>query len=251
MLEEFSAERNESPEKIRNKLQLWHRAQVKSLDCKAQADMDNSDSLLDCIPAEQPIEDEQDYAKILDDLKFLDGGVLKESLAVLEIAEEAKSGEIAELMGWSRSAVYRKLQDCRSQIREHMPEHVREMILGPERQVESAKMEPAPLPKRQPARELVLAHAPVKTSYLPMTQSIQPTTNGHSKSLEAEAMEVIETVKAEPAEVQAEPKRRRRTKAEVQAEKDSKNISVIADGVSLQGDVEDIAKLIGAMQKAA
>ena len=48
--------------------------------------------------------------------------------------------------------------------------------------------------------------------------SVLPSTNGH-KSLEAEAMEIIETVKAEPAEVQAEaPKRGRRTKAEIQAE---------------------------------
>jgi phosphohistidine phosphatase SixA len=68
-------------------------------------------------------------------------------------------------------------------------------------------------------------------------------------------MEVIETVKAEPAEPVAEapkPKRRaRRTAAEMQAEKESKGISVVIDGTSYQGQADDIAMLINAMQKAA
>ena len=109
-------------------------------------------------------------------------------------------------------------------------------------------------PQPAPVRELVAVgcNAAPPSS---MTQSIQPTQNGHSRSLEAEAMEVIEAVKSEPSEPVAEavkPKRRaRRSAAEIQAEKDAKGISVIVDGVSLQGDVDDIAKLIGAIQKAA
>ena len=62
-------------------------------------------------------------------------------------------------------------------------------------------------------------------------------------------MEIIETVKAEPAEVQAEaPKRGRRTKAEIQADKDSRTISVTVDGTSYEGLADHIAQLINAMK---
>jgi hypothetical protein len=87
-----------------------------------------------------------------------------------------------------------------------------------------------------------------------MTASIQPTQNGHAKSIEAEALEVIEAVRNEPAEAVAEapkPTRRRRTKSEMQAEKDAKSISVSVDGISYLGQADDIAMLIVAMQKAA
>jgi hypothetical protein len=88
-----------------------------------------------------------------------------------------------------------------------------------------------------------------------MTASIQPTQNGHAKSIEAEALEVIEAVRNEPAEAVAEApakaKRKRRTAAEMQAEKDAKSISVSVDGISYQGQADDIAMLIVAMQKAA
>ena len=87
-----------------------------------------------------------------------------------------------------------------------------------------------------------------------MTASIQPTQNGHSKSLEAEAMEVIEAVKSEPAEPVAEaskPKRRaRRTAAEIQAEKQSALISVVVDGTQIAGQPDHIARLLNAMKAA-
>ena len=84
-----------------------------------------------------------------------------------------------------------------------------------------------------------------------MTQSIQPTTNGHSKSLEAEALEIIETVKAEPAAEAPKPKRRaRRSAAEIQAEKQSALISVVVDGTQFAGQPDHIARLINAMKAA-
>ena len=157
-------------------------------------------------------------------------------------------------MGWSPAQVKRKLQDCRSQVREHLPEHIRAAIVGPEKQIEPAKLVPSPSPKRQPARELVLANASVSTSDSLMTQSIQPTQNGHSKSLEAEAMEIIETVKAEPAEVQPEPqakaRRKRRSAAEMQAEKESALISLVVDGTQFAGQPDHIARLLVAMKAA-
>ena len=56
------------------------------------------------------------------------------NLAVLELAEEAKPTEIAELMGWNRHEVGKHLNDLRSAVREHLPERIREaMICGPER----------------------------------------------------------------------------------------------------------------------
>lgn len=111
-----------------------------------------------------------------------------------------------------------------------------------------------PSPKPEPARELVLAHASVSTADSPMTSSIQPTTNGHSKSLEAEAMEIIETVKAEPAAVEPEPqakaKRKRRSSAEIQAEKQSALISVVVDGTQFAGQPDHIARLLNALKSA-
>ena len=131
-VEEFAESRNLTVKKVKTVLALHARAQVRSYDCKTQADKEDSDSLLDFIAADCPLEDEQDYAQILDDLKYLDGGVLKESLATLEIAEEAKPAEMAKLMGWGRQVVHRRLKDCRSQVREHLPSHIRDAIVGPE-----------------------------------------------------------------------------------------------------------------------
>ena len=252
-IEEFAAGLGEPVEKIKRKLEWWRRAQVSSLDCHAKSD-DDSSPLIDRIAADELINNEQDFAEILDDLKYLDGGVLRESLAVLEVAEEAKPAEIAELMGWGRHEVQRKLQDCRSQVREHLPDHIRAMICGPEHKIEPAIIDASPSPKPEPVRELVLAHASASTTDSPMTSSIQPTTNGHSKSLEAEALEIIETVKAEPAEVQLEPpakaKRKRRSAAEIQAEKESALISVVVDGTQFAGQPDHIARLLVAMKAA-
>ena len=250
-VEEFAKSRNMTTEKAKQWLELHARAQCSSLDCKVKEDDDRGNSLIDYVPVQEIDDDVEDYARILDDLKYLDDGVLREPLALLELAEEAKSTEIADLMGWGRHEVAKRLKDCRSTVREHLPAHIREAIVGAEQ-----KIKPATIVKPQPApvRELVAVgcNAAPPSS---MTQSIQPTQNGHSRSLEAEAMEVIEAVKSEPSEPVAEavkPKRRaRRSAAEIQAEKDAKGISVIVDGVSLQGDVDDIAKLIGAIQKAA
>ena len=86
-LKEFAATRNQEPAKIQQQLDFWQRAQVKSLDVKSQDDDERSNSLVDFIAADLPDDDGEDYAQILDDLKYLDGGVLKESLALLELSE--------------------------------------------------------------------------------------------------------------------------------------------------------------------
>lgn len=57
-----------------------------------------------------------------------------------------------------------------------------------------------------------------------------------------------------PAEVQPEPtakaNRKRRTAAEIQAEKESALISVVVDGTQFAGQHEHIARLINAMKVA-
>jgi RNA polymerase sigma factor (sigma-70 family) len=235
-LEEFAAERNRDPEWIQSQLALWQRAQVKSLDVKSQDDDERSTSKIDLIASDLPDDDGEDYAQILDDLKYLDGGVLKESLAVLELAEEAKPTEVAELMGWSPAQVKRKLQDCRSQIREHLPSHIRQAIVGPEKNL-SGKLE---VPQPAPVRELVAVGCNAAQS------SPMQSTNGH-QSLEQEAVAVIAEVQAEAPK----PKRRsRRTAAEMQAEKESALISVVIDGTQFAGQPDHIARLLVAMKAA-
>ena len=67
-------------------------------------------------------------------------------------------------------------------------------------------------------------------------------------------MEIIETVKAEPAEVQPEPQakaqRKRRSSAEIQAEKESELISIVGDGTQFAGQPDHIARLLVAMKAA-
>ena len=250
-LKEFAATRNQEPAKIQQQLDFWQRAQVKSLDVKSQDDDERSNSLVDFIAADLPDDDGEDYAQILDDLKYLDGGVLKDAIATLELSGAGNTKEMAELLDCSMVAASRHLKDLRAQVREHLPERIRAMICGPEPQIEPAIIDASPSPKPQPVRELVLANASVSTSDSVMTSSIQPTTNGHSKSLEAEAMEIIETVKAEPAAEAVKPKRRaRRSAAEIQAEKESALISVVVDGTQFAGQPDHIARLLNAMKAA-
>ena len=67
-------------------------------------------------------------------------------------------------------------------------------------------------------------------------------------------MEIIETVKAEPAAVEPEPqakaKRKRRSSAEIQAEKQSALISVVVDGTQFAGQPDHIARLLNALKSA-
>ena len=162
-IQDFADHIRQPVDRVKSNLLLWQRAQCSSLDCKANEDDESSSAFVDQISARDSLIDDQGYAQILDDLKHLDGGVLRENLAVLELAEEAKPTEIAELMGWNRQEVKRKLNDCRSAVREHLPERIREAIVGPERKIEPDRMVRSPSPKPQPVRELVLANAAVST----------------------------------------------------------------------------------------
>ena len=233
-LEQFADERNESTEKVKERLQLWNRAQVKSLDAKAQMSDDDSESLLELIAADELPVDDQDYAGILDDLKHLDGGILRESLAVLELAEEYKPAEIADLMGWGKHEVGMRLKDCRSTVREHLPSHVREAIVGPEKNP-SVIMEVQPVATPKPVKELVA----VGCSAIQVSP-MQSTNGHHETTLEQEAATVI-------AEVQAEPRRRRRTKAEVVAEK---AVKLQVNGLGLEGTAADVAAVLKAYDAA-
>lgn len=235
-LDEFAAERGLSPAKVKQRLELWNRAQCSSLDCRTNDGDERSSALVERIAADEPIEDDQDYAAILDGLKHLDGGVLRESLALLELAEETKPAELAELIDCSARDVQGKLRNARAQIREHCPEHVRAMILGPERQIEPVKIKPVPASK--PARELVVAGHHSLTPHS-MSESIAaPSSNGHGQTLEHEAMEVIAEVRAE-----APKQRRRRTKAEIAAEE---TVKLSVNGLAMEGSASDIAAVLKA-----
>jgi hypothetical protein len=157
---------------------------------------------------------------------------MRESLALLELAEEARPAEIAQLMGWSAKSIHQKLKDCRSTVREHLPSHIRQAIVGPEKNL-SGKLE---VPQLAPVRELVAVGCQ-SSSPQQMPESIAAaSTNGH-QSLEEEAATVI-------AEVQAEaPRRRRRTKAEVVAEE---IVKLQVNGLGLEGTAAHIAAVLRA-----
>ena len=80
---------------------------------------------------------------------------------------------------------------------------------------------------------------------------MQPCTNGHSEVDTAALERLVDQVQAEPKAETVKPKRRaRRSKEEIAAEKAQSTISITVDGSSFEGQVDDIARLIKATQKA-
>ena len=73
---------------------------------------------------------------------------------------------------------------------------------------------------------------------------------GH-KSIEAEALEVIEAVRSEPAAVEPEPQakatRKRRSKAEIEADRAAQPVVVSIDGTRYEGSPHAIAAVVKAM----
>ena len=98
---------------------------------------------------------------------------------------------------------------------------------------------PIPLPEPSPARELALVSC-CSDSSMSMPDAIaQPSANGHSQSLESEAMEVIASVQSEAPAEAVKPTRKRRGHDDVALE---------IDGLNFKGNAADIASVIKAMR---
>ena len=181
-----------------------------------------------------------EFTQILDELHGVDE--IKDSLAILELSQQAKAGEMAPLLDCSTHMVKKVLKDHAAHIREHMPADLRARLQGKEHNTCVRIEKPIPAP----VRELALVSC-CSVSHQSMPEV---STNGHHKSLEAEALAVIETVKAEP-EAAAQPKRRaRRTREEMAAVKAQGVISVSIDGTAYEGSAADVALLINALKAA-
>ena len=250
-LEEFAESQGKTPKKIMECLRLADAAQTYSLDCKVKGADDESSTLMDFVAHNDPDIVNHDYVDAMQHLMEVDDGVLKDALAMLELQQHHKPAEMAELMGCSPKAAKVKLNDMKALVREHCPTHIREQILGKEK-AECVKLdEIVPAVESSPSQELVMASS-CSTAAQSMPEAIAPhSTNGHHK-LEAEAVAVIEAVQSEGvAVVEPEPKakaqRKRRSAAEIKAEKTAAEVSVAIDGTRYQGKPDDIAAVVRAM----
>ena len=81
-----------------------------------------------------------------------------------------------------------------------------------------------------------------------MTLSTQPTTNGHA-AINAESLErLVEAPQAEPVNEAPKPRKRvRRTREEIEAERQGEVISLSIDGTSYEGSPQAIALVLKAM----
>lgn len=248
-LEEFAEAVGRTPSWVSEVLARFDAAQPKSLDTRLTLSDGDGMTLLDFQAYHDPSVDETDFVDAIEHLREVDDACLKDALAALELSQDLRPLEVAELLGCSVYASKQKLNDMKALVREHTPTYIREQIVG-NGKTEHARM-PLTIPAVDvsPVRELITATACSTAAPLAMTQSIQPTANGCATSLEAEAMEVIASVQSEPTEVQAAaPRRKRRTKAEVVTDSP---ISVTVDGTQFDGQADHIARLINAMKQVA
>ena len=243
-LEEFAAEHEKDPRNVMDALARFEAAQPRSLDAKLQTKDGEASTLLEMMAAEDPSIDDHDFVDAMAHLHDTDDPMMKDALAMLELNQEAKPAEMAELLGCSIQVSRKRLNDMRAVVREHCPTHIRAQICREEK-TEHVKIEPLiPRFDVSPIRELV-AVSTCSPALQPMSDVTQ---NGH-QSLEAEAALVISEVRSEA--VAEEPakatKRRRRSAAEIKAEKVAPEVALSIDGVRYEGQPEDIAAVIKAI----
>ena len=229
-IEEFAAEEGKTVEWIKTYLQGFRNAQTRSLDAVARGAEESDGCLADFVSAGVTDEDEIEYADILNELHSIPE--INDSLAILELSQEAKPAELAPLMECSPTQVRKKLKDYSAQIREHFPADLRERLNGKEK-VQCGKIEeqiPAPV------RELALINCcSTESESMPEVSS-----NGHHHSLEAEAIAVINEVQESEAPKQP---RKRRSSAEVAA---SGNVALKINGMDMEGSAADVAAVLKA-----
>ena len=243
-LEEFAAEVKQPAAKLEKTIALWKRAQVTSLD---RTIVESGDTLIDLLSDDAlPQEQNMQFIDALEDLREIPE--IRDALAVLELSANTPAKEMAELLGCMQKDVPKQLKDLRALVREHAPEHVREQVCGVERKQPVRLLPTLPAVKPAPVRELVAVGCHT-SSVTPMSEAIAaPTANGHTTSLEAEAMNVIAAVQSEATEEAPKPTRKpRRTKAEMTASRASEAVVVSIDGTEYQGTPSAIAAVVKAM----
>ncbi len=256
-IEEFAAKRNVTVEKAKGTLCLYERSCVRSLDAKTLTQKnDESNSLLDLVASEpsSPVDDAE-YKEALHQLKHVDGGVINDAVAILELAQDTSKVDMGQLLECNKAQVGKRLNDIRATVREHSPESVRLMLCGSEDKNKSAIISPKPVHQPAKAKQLVAAGCS-SISLQSMPEAIaQPSSNGHAAEVDAEALErLIDDVQTGGEASQEAPQptqRRRRTKAEIAAEKTGTAISVTVDGTQFAGQADHIARLINAMKQVA
>ncbi len=228
-IEEFAESQGKPVKWVMQYLEGFNRAQTRSLDAVASGHDEADGCLGDFVSSGVPDEDEIEYADILNELQAIPE--IKDSLALLELSQDAKPAELAPLMDCDASKVRKKLKDHAAQIREHVPADLRERLYGKEKNqcVRISELVPAP------AKELALINCcSTESESMPEVSS-----NGHH-SLEAEAIAVINEVQEAEA---PKPARKRRSSAEVAA---SGTVELEINGMSMKGSAADVAAVLKA-----
>ena len=206
---------------------------------------DSDSSLLDLQFGHDTDLEDSDWVDAVEGLNQIDE--IKDAMALLELAQQSNAVEMGELMDCSSHVVHKKLLNIKAQVREHYPQHIRKRIVGKEKKVLDKIELPISLPELSPARELALVSCRSDSSMSMPDAIAQPSANGHSKSLESEAMEVIASVQSQaPAEV-VKPTRKRRSREEVAAEKASTAVALKINGMEMKGKPADIAAAMKAL----
>ena len=231
-IEEFAKSLGRDVRQVQAYLDAFMQTQTVSFDGVMMAGENSTQRLEDILSADQPDNDDE-YAAILDELKGIDE--IKDSLAILELSEEASKTDLSVLLECTPKHVGKKLKDVKSHVREHMPSDLRARINGEEVSI-PVKIRPAiPKPEQLPAKELALINCCSSESELMPEVS----TNGHH-SLEAEAVAVINEVQ----EVEApKPPRKRRSSAEVAA---TGTVELEINGMAMKGKAADVAAVLKA-----
>ena len=216
-LEQFAEAEGKPISYVKGYLEAHQRSQAVSLDHVLKSNDSGSTVLMDCISTGESDENSEEYVDVLNELQQIPE--IKDSLAILELGQEAKPSEIAPLLDCSPCAVRKKLKDHQANVREHCPNDLRRRLnvkeLNPYVKIDR-KIDPVDLS--------------------PMSEV---SSNGH-QSLEAEAIAVINEVQTEEP---AKRLRKRRTAAEVAA---AGTVALKINGMDMQGTAADVAAVLKA-----
>ena len=218
-LEQFAEAEGKPISYVKGYLEAHQRAQVRSLDCVLKGNGKENSVLMDCISTGESDENSEEYVDVLNELQQIPE--IKDSLAILELSQEAKSTELAPLLDCSAMGVKKALKDHQANVREHCPNDLRRRLNVKE---------------LNPCVRLINNVPSVEVSPMPETIS----SNGHCTSLEAEAIAVINEVQTEEP---AKPPRKRRTSAEVAA---AGTVALKINGMDMQGTAADVAAVLKA-----
>ena len=219
-LDAFCEEFDYTREKVERMLVQYQRAQCVSLD-KVQNNGDGSSLVELLADEEQPDLDALHYTMLMEKLEA--APETSDAIAALQLAQTAKHKEMSELLGVRPKQVYKRLQDFKAVVREHL-------------------IDPCD-------------NAPSKSEPMPATA---PTSNGH-----AHLERLIEDVQseAEPSvEPAPKVKRVRRTKEEIAAANSVKAantvkqpalVTLIIGGQEVTGAPGAIAAVMSAMPARA